>query len=367
MSLEMPPEMRKTRLRIATKFLSGTGIEIGALHAPLDVPPHVNIKYVDRLDVDGLLNQYPEMSNSKLVDVDILDDGEKLKNIANNSLDFIIANHFLEHCQNPIEAVKNHLLRLKRKGVLYYAIPIKWKTFDIDRPLTEFDHLMNDYLHGPTSSYEQHMREWSSLVNKTPIEKQKDEVSGLMAMNYSIHFHVWDDISFRDFLYKINDFFGHSFEIEEFTVNQIEVIVILRKIRDPRPLLNNLNEDRKEDDILGHLDKPVNFEKIGNVLEISGWSFSNFNRELTIGVFIDDTLVGKTNAILERPDVANYFSSENVLKCGFFYRTDIQNLDNGIHKLQIISRSDDKTSKIIGDISFVKISEDEQKKMAPSN
>ena len=87
---------------IAATFLRGTGIEIGALHEPLIVPRRVTVRYVDRMRSPQLRHQYPELSRADLVDVDIVDDGELLATIPDGSQDFVVANHFIEHCQDPI-------------------------------------------------------------------------------------------------------------------------------------------------------------------------------------------------------------------------------------------------------------------------
>jgi predicted SAM-dependent methyltransferase len=48
---------------------------------------------------------YPELKSRKFIEPDIIDDGEKLSRIEDASQDFIIANHFLEHCEDPIGTV----------------------------------------------------------------------------------------------------------------------------------------------------------------------------------------------------------------------------------------------------------------------
>src|SRR5438093_12984343 len=116
------PEELLRRRTIARSYLRGDGLEIGALHNPLKVPPAARVRYVDRMGVADLRREYPELSGKPLVDVDILDDGETLASIGDGTQDFGIANHFIEHCENPIGAVRNMLRVLKEGGVLYLAI-----------------------------------------------------------------------------------------------------------------------------------------------------------------------------------------------------------------------------------------------------
>ena len=82
------------RKSLAKRFIRGCGIEIGALHNPLWVPPRSRVTYVDRMDENDLRRHYPELNDLPLVKVNIVDDGEKLTAFEPNSQDFIIANHF---------------------------------------------------------------------------------------------------------------------------------------------------------------------------------------------------------------------------------------------------------------------------------
>ena len=81
------------------------------------------ISYVDRMPVDELRKHYPELAGYDLINVDIIDDGENLLLIADSLVDFVIANHMIEHCQNPIGTIKQHLRVLKPNGILYMAVP----------------------------------------------------------------------------------------------------------------------------------------------------------------------------------------------------------------------------------------------------
>src|SRR3977135_908065 len=104
---------RMRRWRLARRHLSGSGLEIGALHCPLRVPPGVTVRYVDRLDRDALRRQYPELTTQELVEVDVVDDGERLGSQADASADFIIANHFIEHTEDPLGTLASHLRVLR--------------------------------------------------------------------------------------------------------------------------------------------------------------------------------------------------------------------------------------------------------------
>jgi SAM-dependent methyltransferase len=108
---------------LASRWISGSGIEIGALQVPLEVPSAVSVMYVDRKTVPELRAHYPELAEQELVEPDIVDDGQQLASIADASQDFVIANHFIEHCEDPIAAIANALRVLRRRKPLYLAVP----------------------------------------------------------------------------------------------------------------------------------------------------------------------------------------------------------------------------------------------------
>ena len=221
---------------IAHNYLRGEGIEIGALQFPLDVPPTAKVRYVDRLTVADLRKHYPEMESMNLVDPDILADGERLEGIADASQDFVIANHFIEHCQNTFLALSNMFRVLKDAGILYLAIPDKRYTFDVDRPVTTLEHLLADYEKGPVWSRRQHFEEWARFVNKCADNAQMNaQADELMKMDYSIHYHVWTQAEMFDFLAAFKLRLGLAFEIELFLKNEHECIFILRKSDNTAP------------------------------------------------------------------------------------------------------------------------------------
>jgi SAM-dependent methyltransferase len=220
------PATRRRR-EIANRYLRGDGIEIGALHNPLDVPSSARVRYVDHLPVDELRRHYPELANVPLVDVDILDDGERLATIPDGTQDFVIANHFLEHCENPLRALGNMMRVLRPGGVVYLAVPDKRYTFDVDRPVTPTDHVLRDYREGPEGSRRAHYEEWARLVDNA--EEPEAHATDLLDRGYSIHFHAWTQAELLDLLRAAADELDLDFDIELMLKNRHEVVFVLRK------------------------------------------------------------------------------------------------------------------------------------------
>jgi SAM-dependent methyltransferase len=216
------------RSYLSSLYLSGQGIEIGALHNPLKVPPKAHVSYVDRLPISELRSHYPELEELPLVDVDVIDDGERLDSFHEGSQDFVIANHFLEHCEDPIGAMENMLRVLKVGGFLYLALPDKRYTFDKDRPVTLFEHLLRDHREGPEWSRRQHYEEYISLVDKVTDEEEcQRALERHLSIRYSIHFHVWTLNEMIELMMKLGSVVRYGYEIEAMHRNHGEVIFIL--------------------------------------------------------------------------------------------------------------------------------------------
>jgi SAM-dependent methyltransferase len=139
-------ELYCNRHMIAQFYLSGNGIEIGALHKPLQVSPNrCHVQYVDYKTYDQNRARYPELANETIVNTDIIDDGFVLETVPDNSQDFIIANHALEHSPDPYGTLTNWMTKLRPGGVIYAAIPIADKCYDKGRPVTSLQHLVDDH------------------------------------------------------------------------------------------------------------------------------------------------------------------------------------------------------------------------------
>lgn len=219
---------RLTRRRIAKRYLSGSGLEIGALHRPLRLPMGATARYVDRMDCDTLREHYPELAKYRLVNVDVIDDGETLGTQPDCSADFIVANHFIEHTEDPLGTLASHLRVLKPGGILYLAVPDRRRTFDSDRPATPLEHVIQDHREGPAWSRPIHLEEWARLVDKVPITEIPARVRALDESQYSIHFHVWTPAEFTILLEHARQG-GLPFEIEKLQSNDHEFIAVLRR------------------------------------------------------------------------------------------------------------------------------------------
>ena len=192
------------------------------------------------MSAPDLHGEFPELADWDLTEVDIVDDGEKLARIPAESQDFIIANHFLEHTEDPIGTIGTHLGKLKPGGVLFYAVPDKRFTFDFRRPVTPIERMVADFEQGPERSRSEHYREWCRLVieempsvgsaaQATSEEWIEERAKQLEAQAYSIHMHVWTQAEFLNLILALRQPFDDAFDLEAAARVGIEFIVVLRK------------------------------------------------------------------------------------------------------------------------------------------
>jgi SAM-dependent methyltransferase len=219
----------RRRRQIGRRFLRGEGLEIGALHSPFPVPAGVRVRYVDRYTTAQLREEYPELADEPFAAVDIVDDGETLSTVADASQDFVIASHVLEHTQDPIGTLRQHLRVLRPGGVVLLALPDRRRDIDARRAPTSLEHLMADHEQGPLRSRAQHYREWAELVDLPLGYVEPDAVAGhaeqLERSQHSIHFHCW---TLEEFLAQLPAF-GLPATVAAARQNLHEFLVVLRR------------------------------------------------------------------------------------------------------------------------------------------
>jgi SAM-dependent methyltransferase len=219
------------RTRLALKYLKkGDGIEIGALHSPLPVGSRAKVRYVDLRSPEELRLHYPELGRPDYR-VDVVDNGESLSTFADGSLDFIIANHFLEHAEDLLGTIENHIRRLKRGGIGYYATPDKRYSFDKDREMTTWPEVLADHDDGGAGSRRRHYVEWAMLIQKMSGPEAEARADELMKARYSIHFSVADFQRWCELFSAVQRHLRGSFRVVEVCENEPrgEAIHVIRK------------------------------------------------------------------------------------------------------------------------------------------
>lgn len=220
-----------TREDLARRHLSGEGIEIGALTSPLRVPPDVRVRQVDHKSRDALIrDEGPALARAgvdprAIPEIHSVDSAETLGEFSDNEVDFVIANHVLEHLEDPVRALKNMLRVVRPGGVLFLTLPDARRTFDASRSRTTVEHLYRDHLHGPEVSRRAHYEEWARLIEGVPPERTAQRIAEYERDDARHHFHVWELEGFLSLILSLS----LPYEIAEVRYCDIEFAVILRK------------------------------------------------------------------------------------------------------------------------------------------
>lgn len=220
------------RLTVVDRHLRGSGIEIGALQDPIPLPRGARARYLDIAPTSELRRRHPRKARRHLVEVDIVDDGERLATIADSSQDWVASNHFLEHCEDPIGALRNMLRVVRPGGIVYISVPDMRHTFDRNRAPTTLEHLVGDHEGGPAASRRSHYEEVVavSMAIEDP-QHQATAVAELMAQDYRIHFHCWSQREFLALLSALQNRPGFPrFDVREFVANEAEMVVVLERL-----------------------------------------------------------------------------------------------------------------------------------------
>ena len=229
--------------RSMARWLAGDGIEIGALHNPLHLPEGARVRYVDRASTAELYSHYPDQGD--LVPISFIGDACDLSALEADSLDFVVANHVVEHLQDPIRGLREMARVLRPGGLLYLAIPDQRATFDRRRPATSIAHLVDEYHQGTEATRRAHLTEYVELAERgepgqaTARESVAERVDVLLETDYSIHYHVFRPDTFSELLSAAQREAATEFELVAFegcdAPQDDEFIFLLGKSVAPQP------------------------------------------------------------------------------------------------------------------------------------
>lgn len=122
----------------------------------------------------------------------------RLEPIASKSCDFVLSSHALEHCANPLQALREIKRVLADSGTLILVLPHREGTFDHRRPVTSLQHLIEDDRRGMAEDDLTHLPEILALHDF----ERDPEAGGPQAFeararsnaeNRCLHHHVFDE------------------------------------------------------------------------------------------------------------------------------------------------------------------------------
>uniref|UniRef100_A0AC35GFL0 Methyltransferase type 11 domain-containing protein n=1 Tax=Panagrolaimus sp. PS1159 TaxID=55785 RepID=A0AC35GFL0_9BILA len=117
-----------------------TGIEIGgAVHNPFCLNT-INIDFTN--ESSTRYKQYEKkFSGGTYLEVDVAAPGDKLP-FLNESYDFVISSHTIEHFYDPIKTIEEWLRVTKKGGYVFMIIPHKERTYDRFKNRTTLNELI---------------------------------------------------------------------------------------------------------------------------------------------------------------------------------------------------------------------------------
>ena len=219
------------RAEVARNYIQGQGIEFGALHSALKVPDGVIVRYADFESADDIHVSYPDQTHIQVPD--LISDLESMKGIETSSQDFIIANHVMEHVEDPLRALKSVSRVLRPGGIAFLALPDKRFTFDSIREITTLDHVIRDHEEGPDGSVQDHYEEWVRCIDLFEGAEKAGKIAAMTRIRANIHFHVWDYAAMMELFAYIAKTPGFGLDVESSRLNGGEVIWVLRKRNEP--------------------------------------------------------------------------------------------------------------------------------------
>jgi SAM-dependent methyltransferase len=120
-----------------------------------------------------------------------------LSRIADGTYDFILSSHSLEHSANPLKCIAEWTRVLKPGGALLLVLPDPRLTFDHRRPITSFQHLLDDYQKNTGEDDLSHVEEILALhdLAQDPAAQGPENFRERSLRNFelrALHHHLFD-------------------------------------------------------------------------------------------------------------------------------------------------------------------------------
>lgn len=169
------------------------------------------------------------VTDSKNVGYQYVKDASDLSVIKNDQYDFLLSSHSLEHIANPINALNEWVRVLKKGGIIIIIVPDRQHTFDKNREVTRFEHLLDDFNNNTQEDDLTHMEE---IILKHDLKSDKyikdlksfEERCLYNYNNRCMHHHVFD----IDLIKNIFEFCGVN-EIYRETAPPYHQIIVGKK------------------------------------------------------------------------------------------------------------------------------------------
>lgn len=182
------------------------GIEIGGPSSLFKyrLPVYNNLQNLDGVNFSGATVWEGSIKEGKTYNffknktgTQFISDGTELSQIGDGAYEFLLSSNCLEHIANPLKALHEWHRILKNKGVIILVLPNKASNFDHSRPVTSFQHILDDY-HNCTTEYDlTHFDEIMELhdLSRDPPAGNLENFRNRSLDNFNnrtLHHHVFD-------------------------------------------------------------------------------------------------------------------------------------------------------------------------------
>jgi SAM-dependent methyltransferase len=126
-----------------------------------------------------------------------------LTEIQDASYDFVLSSHSLEHCANPIKALREWQRILRPGGAVIIILPHHRYTFDHLRPLTTLEHMLDDSRRDVGEDDTTHIEEMYSHHDFSRSPTNPKDLQAAVTDSFRsrcVHHHVFNETNSRDLL-----------------------------------------------------------------------------------------------------------------------------------------------------------------------
>src|SRR4051812_5693705 len=124
-------------------------------------------------------------------------EASQMTGLDDNSYDFLLASHVLEHIANPLKALKEWRRIVRPAGTIILVVPHKDATFDHRRRVTTLDHILRDFREDVSEADQTHVAEILRLhdLSRDPGAGSREAFAARARQNLeyrSLHHHVFN-------------------------------------------------------------------------------------------------------------------------------------------------------------------------------
>ena len=217
------------RAAIAAAFLTGKGVEVGAFTQPTDLPPALEVIFFDRFPTERLRELYDERWCRPMMEPDVVGDAQTLVGLPGAAFDFVIANHVLEHLEDPTGFMMRVSDTLVAGGRAMIAVPDMRHGADSKRVPTSFAHLVEDHELGAERSRHGHYLE-AATIEGLSGEAARAYAAAVPHDTTVLHYHVWDADGFVAFVQAAITRWALPLSLLYTSASVHEIIVVLEKV-----------------------------------------------------------------------------------------------------------------------------------------